>query len=1076
MHLVGIGASAGGLEALQALLGNLQPGGTVAYAVAQHLSPDHRSHLVDLLSRCTAPEVQEAVDGALLRPGCVNIGPPGKDLTVQGHQLVVSAPEPRFGPSPSVDRLFESMAQHWQERGAAVVLSGTGSDGARGLRAVRAAGGLTIAQAPESARFGGMPSAAIALGGAELILEPAAIGQRLGELLTAATENLESRPTGAAPDPVNIFSLMGQLKRITGIDFSQYKAVTVRRQLQRRMLIRQQRSVDDYIQLLESDGKESFALVKNLLVSVTSFFRDPQMFAALGEHLRGYLDSGAGTVQLRVWVPGCATGEEAYSLGMLISELLNHPPDLSNHLKIFATDLDEESLAVGRRASYPGADAMAIPESLRERFVSHLNGDLEISDSLRRCVVFARHNIAEDPPFPRLDLISCRNTLIYFNPPLQERALSLFHAGLLPGGLLFLGPSESPSSRTTGFSVVDAVSHIFRRTPDYPSPGPIHRSLASQPPSPLIAAAGRMPVLHDTLPEQHIATLEALVRTSCPTSVILDEHHELVEVIGDVSPFCRLPEGRISNAAIAFLQPELQAEARALLLLVRADGVPIRSRPIRMKGHDRPLRLEVRPLLVTDRTLTVLTFLPVSEHPAEDGAGDEVLERNADLDREIARLESDLLKSQESQRISLAELEAANQELEASAEELQAFSEELQSANEELQATNLELVSLNHQLQGRSDQLQALTDDLENIQNSLTQGMVVVDRNLRITRYTPLAVRVFGLVVDDIGQPLLGLPTTLPLPGLSTALAEVLAGAARRCIEAVSEDAAFLVQVLPYQEKDGQQRGAIISLTDVSELEGLRHAAEASLGDFSMLADALDQAVWKRDAHLHRLLYASLRFLPLTGWSPGELFAHPELLDEAIDPEDRERVWASRDLRQSGWTVTYRILTREGHRRWVQETARVVADNRDRSVVGTLTDVTGLRESQERAHHLAQLFEALLSSPSFALAVLDANRQVVQVNDALCRLLGFERESLLGSPVSLICALPSLPEPMPGSDPARPSPALHATIPLLHRDGHPLALASQLWRVPSSSGPGDLLLVIPVSPPLVDRGEGPSQS
>ncbi len=1081
-HLVAIGASAGGLEALQAFVASLNPCGNVAYVVAQHLSPDHPSLMVDLLARATTLEVLTALDGAEVRPDTISVAPPNHDIHVRGSRLQVVDPAPRFGPSPCIDLLFESIAEHWADRGVAVVLSGTGSDGARGLRAVRAAGGLTIAQTPESARFEGMPSAAIALGGADLVLDPADIGLRLAELMRSGGDWLgRSLPD---PEPVNICSVMGELKHNTGIDFSQYKGSTLRRQLQRRMAIRQVASVEDYLQLMAADANESSALVQNLLVTVTSFFRDPEPFQALGELLRAYVSQHPRKDRLRVWVPGCATGEEVYSIGMLISEALDHPVDLANHLKIFGTDLDEESLAVARRAIYPAAAAMAIPDSLRDRFVIPHNSEVEISEALRNCVVFARHNVGEDPPFPRLDLISCRNTLIYFTPPLQERVLSLFRFGLLPAGLLFLGHSESLGSHSPGFGVADSEHRIFFRTAERLPPRNASFSVSPQRQPTLNHPVGRVSILRETVPEQHIATLEALVRSSCPPCVVLDENHELVEVIGDVSPYCRLPEGRISSAATTFLLPDLQAEARTLLLMVRADGLPIRSRLLHLQDLDLRVRLEARPLRVIDRVLTVLTFL--SEDSAAAGKPTTINPegRDPDFDREIARLENELLSSQDSLRRSLADLESANEELEASAEELQASSEELQSSNEELEssneelhATNEELATLNQQLRTRSEELQLLTTDLENIQNSLNQGMVIVDRDLRITRYTPLAVRVFALVDGDIGQPLLGVPTTVSLPGLRTALGEVLAGSPRRSIEALSEDVAYMAQVLPYMEREGQRLGAIITLTDVSELVALRRAAEASLGEFSSLTDALGEAVWKRDHSMRQLLYASRRFLPLTGWSPAELVARPDLLDEAIDADDRDRVWASRDLHRGGWSMQYRITTREGQHRWVLETAKVLDDELGRFVVGTLSDVTAQRRAEEHGRDLAHLFETLISSPSFALAVIDGGGRVVMVNGTLCQLIGFEKETLVGSPLSLFCDLPEGVVPPAGERPTTGiSPALES-LTLRHRDGSQMNRPAEVWPLPSSMELGSVLLVFPSLAPAAPGGQpAPPQS
>ncbi len=1001
--MVGIGASAGGLEALRELVAGLRGGSGAAYLVAQHQAPSHHSRLVELLASCTELPVRAGVDGGRLEPDTIVVGLPDHDLTVEGDLLRLPPPAPRFGPSPGIDRLFTSIAGHWGERGAAVILSGTGSDGACGLRAVRAAGGLTLVQPPASARFEAMPRAAIGLGGAELVLEAGAIGQRLGELIGAIAPQ---EAAAQAPPPSLMASLIRELQRATGIDFTLYKGSTLQRQMQRRMAIRGTAGLNDYLALLAAEEAEARALAQNLLVTVTSFFRNPEAFAALRDTLRSGLARRASGDPLRVWVPGCATGEEVYSIAMVVSELLDHPADLSRELKIFATDLEEESLAIARRATYPLAAAEAIPADLRARFTLERNGEVQISPALRSCAVFARHNVAEDPPFANLDLISCRNTLIYFTAPLQERVLSLFRFGLLEGGLLFLGQSESLGSRIKGFSVIDPEQRLYLRTAEPRGRILAPLSQALQRPAPGSAIAPLRPGLpRDAVPDQHFALLEAMVRILGQPSLVLDETHALVEVVGEVQTFCRLPQGRINAAAHAFLRPELQTAARALLLLVRADGRAVASEPIALEDPPLRLRLEARPLPVHDRQLTLLRFLVEPEGGGAGGAGSRLVDQGVAFEQEIARLEEALLANQESLRRSLTNLEEANEELEASAEELQASAEELQSSNEELeasneelQATNEELGILNQQLRSRSDHLELLNTDLENIQNSLSQGMVIVDRDLRVTRFSALAVRVFALVDSDLGQPLLGVPTTLPLAGLREALQEVLAGEPRRSLEAGNEDVAYLVQVLPYQEKDGRRRGAIVTLTDVSELVGLRRAAEATLEEFSRLTDALDQAVWKRDRSLGRLLYASRRIHALTGWMPEELVARPELLEEAIAEADRPRVAAARDLARGSWSVRYRMTRRDGRLIWVQESARVIEAADGFCVVGTLADVTDLHAAEDHGRDMADLFETLFGAGSQGVALLDASLRVVRANDSLCRLVGCDPATIAGVP------------------------------------------------------------------------------
>ena len=1008
-HVVAIGASAGGLDAIQELARHLTLPGHFAYVIAQHLSPEHPSQLVDIVARVTSLKVVTAVDGAALEPGVIVIGPPNRDLMLDEGRLRLREPLPRFGPSPCIDLLFESLAEQWGEKGIAVVLSGTGSDGARGMRAVWAAGGLTIAQSPQEAKFDGMPNAAIALGGADLVLAAADIGERLSELIRAGGTG----EGGPLPEPelMLLNTLTTRLKQLSGIDFSKYKESTLRRQLQRRMAIQGISSLNDYIPLLSAQGLEARDLVHNLLVCVTSFFRDPKAFEALRVLLRSQLGESIPSQRLRVWVAGCASGEEAYSIAMLVSEVLGHPAELATHLRIFATDLDEQSLAIARRGLYPISAAAAIPDELRSRFLTEQNGEVEVAKDLRSCIVFARHNICEDPPFPNLDLISCRYTLIYFTPPVQERVLDQFAYALRPGGLLFLGSSEAIGNRSPGFSIVNAAQRLYQRTKEAARRQPPLTLPSTQPLSNSSGLSGRKALQRPTVPEQHVALLEALVHQLCAPALVLDQAYELVEVIGDVSPYCRLPQGRMSAKGAAFLRPELQAEARVLLLLVRAECSRARSGPLQLDDIDSPIRLLASPLPVGDSTLTLLSFHKETQAIDGGAVASEGGAQDDSFGREIERLEQELLANQDSLRHSLTELEQANEELEASSEELQASSEELQASNEELeasneelQATNEELATLLQQLRSRSDQLEQANNDLENIQASLSQGMVILDRQLRITRFSPLAVRVFGLVASDIGQSLIGVPTTVPLPDLRETLMAVIENGHRRSVEASSEEVSYLVQFMPYQEQGGMCLGVIISLTDVSELVALRRAAEAALSEFTCLTIALEVAVWKKDHALQKLLFISERIRAITGWTPAELCQQPQLLQEAIDPADSALVQAARNVQQGAWSVAYRLQSRDGRKHWVQESAKVVQEGSDPVVVGTLTDITELRALEEQARQQLATLAAIFDNSLFALAALDADLRLVLANDSFCSLVGFSREAIQGMPAAAFSA------------------------------------------------------------------------
>ena len=1009
-RVVVIGASSGGLEALQDLLGQLTHPGKAAYVIAQHLAPDHPSQLVDLLNRVSQLTVEAVDDRTALKAGRILVVPPNCNASLEGDQLLLSSPQRHYGPSPSIDVLFESLAAEWGQRGVAVVLSGTGSDGACGLRAVGAAGGLTLVQSPESARFSSMPLAAIGISGVDLIADPATLGSHL-QALDAAGEVVPGPAIAPSDSEALILtSVLAQLKKRTGLDFSQYKESTLRRQIERRIAIQGLVGLDDYLALLNRDGSECQSLVQNLLITVTSFFRNPEAFTALSTYLKPLLARRHPGDPIRVWVPGCATGEEVYSIGMAISEAMGHPHQLGQELKMFATDLDERSLRIARRGTYPLSALRCIPESLQRRYTHVKGNEFEISKDLRSCIVFARHNICGDPPFPNIDIVSCRNLLIYFTAEMQEQVIDLLGLSLRPGALLFLGSSESLSP-TSGFRLLNPLHRIYERTLEVRQ----RRRLARAMPTKLVALPERPAAEFvqslGPAPARRLQLLEALLCRFANPSLVLDENHHLLEVIGDVSPYCRIPAGRITAEASSFLRQELQSEARALFLLVRADRAAVRSCSLRLPNLNCPVWLEAAPVQVDDQSLTVLSFHQETGVDPSPVAGLSSAERDGAFTQEIERLERELLTSQDTLRRSMNDLEQVNQELEASSEELQASAEELQSSNEELeasneelQATNDELGALNRQLRVRGDELERLNTDMENIQTSLSQGMVIVDQDLRVSRFSPLAVRVFGLVPSDIGQSLIGIPTTVPIPKLRQSLLEVIHGEVRLSLEASGDDVSYLVQLMPYRNGVGLVLGAIVTLTDVTELVALRRAAEASLQEFTSLADALDQVVWKRDHTLKRFLYLSRRVEALTGWSVRALCADAQLFDAAIHPDDWPHVDAARRLDPTGWTVTYRLCRPDGKTRSFCEMATVLDENNHRYVVGTLADVTDQERLKGRGKLFSCAFDALSADDASLVVLLDASLHIVLVSERLANALGRQPADLEGQTLDVLSA------------------------------------------------------------------------
>jgi two-component system CheB/CheR fusion protein len=1060
--VVGVGSSAGGLEALRELLSGLTANGTTAYVVAQHVSPNHDSQIVELLASSTALRVTAAVDGQVLEPDVVSVAPPQADITVDRAAIQIVTPLPGPGPRPSIDRLFTAVADTWGADGVGIVLSGTGSDGAQGLRAIRAAGGLAVAQQPESAAFDSMPRAAIDVAEPDLVLEPRDIGAALSAV--AGQPRIDGDESVGSGD---LSAVLAELRRLTGVDFSEFKESTLRRQIARRRAARHIATMAEYLVVLAEEPDEATRLMSNVLVTVTAFFRDPAAFAGLRAALEPYMRARGTDEPLRVWVPGCATGEEAYSVAMLFCELLGHPASVSNHLRIFATDLDETSLATARAGTYPASAVGSIPADLRARYVLEADGRAQIVSSLRDCVLFARHNIGVDPPFPRLDLVSFRNTSIYFTPALQQRALETIGFSLVPGGLLFLGATEVIPAAVSGFAVVNLGAKVFVRTREQV---PLRAAGSGLSPwmkqSQARRPRGPEPIVPDRV--RDLELYRSVVRSVAGPSVVLSGAHDVIEVVGDVSPYCRLAEGHLSAGVADLLRPELEAEARALLLVARTSTTPVGGGVVELPtsaGTNRQVRLSARRVPTADsEMLLLLTFEDVADSDRMRLAR-RVVARDPEFDEELVRLEAELLLSQETLNLSLADLEAAYEELQASSEELQASSEELQgsneeleAANEELQATNDELSAANDELRSRGSELVRLNEDLRNIQNALTQGMVIVDADLRVTRYTPSAVRAFALIDSDIGRLLTVIPTTVAMPGLETALRDAVAGIATDDLPFSGSGLSFLARVQPYESVvGGERRGAILTMTDVTDLVRARRVAEAALSDLTEITEAIDEVVWRRDPGTLALVKISGHLSGLIGYDDAEVAASPELLDAAVLEDDRGRVTAAR---RSGerWSIDFRLVHRDGTAHWVAERGFLVHGQDGDIMVGTLADVSARVRAEHDASDKQLILESVFETPTVGVAILGARLQIVQANEAFARIVGREPGDIRG------VLLPSLVNPIAGpglvatGEPADGQPS--QPLRLLRPDGRECWATLELRALPRPVGEATAIAVL----------------
>lgn len=689
LYVAAIGASAGGLEAISEFLQHLPQIDKLAVIIAQHLSPTHKSHLVELLARETCFKVQEILAGMQLEAGVIYIIPPDSEATLNQLRLQLTPSSSSIGPKPSADVLFQSLAAQSDLHPIGIVLSGTGKDGAQGLASIKAAGGWTFVQTPDSARYDGMPKAAIETTAADYILPPA----RMGEVIARLIKDPSLLPVRTSEDNLLDQSkayqeLMRLLTLRKGTDFANYKPSTILRRLQKRRALLNIPDQESYLELVRQQPAELEELFSNLLISVTGFFRDSEVFIALENTLRERLADKTAGEAIRVWVPGCASGEEAYSIAILLHRLLGER--LSEHpIQIFATDIDEQALLTARRGIYPASSLAHLPPDLKTSYFNERESDneYELHKTIRNCVLFSRHDLTVNPPFLKLDLISCRNLLIYFGSNLQKIILPLFHYALNPEALLLLGKSENIGPFTDLFQSLDSRLKLFQ-----------HKRKSVMYPLPFKAFKPQQPVVIAPITSRDEWTLHELVRETLFSSfeepyVVINEELEILQVTGDVSSYLSLAQGRMTTHLLKLCRNELQIELRALIgnALRQHSAVTGPFRRWAMTGSDAQvlLRIKVKPMLRRDQQkllMIVFETVDLSKEPLP------LLSEPQNLgDQQTAELEYELAVTREHLQTFISELEAANEELQASNEELQSTIEELETTNEELQSTNEEM-------------------------------------------------------------------------------------------------------------------------------------------------------------------------------------------------------------------------------------------------------------------------------------------------------------------------------------------------------------------------------------------------
>jgi len=839
--IVGIGASAGGLAAFEAFFSGMpaeaDPG--MAFVLVQHLAPDHKSILSDLVKRYTRMQVFDVTDGMVVQPNCTYIIPPNYDMAFLNGSLQLLEHVVSRGLRMTIDFFFRSLAQDQHERAICIVLSGTGSDGSLGVRAVKGEGGMVMAQNPESTDFSGMPSNAIATGLVDYILPPAEMPARLIAYAAHAFGNKIRRtspPSVTAEDILKKVCIL--LRDSTGHDFSQYKRNTLTRRVERRMAVHQIDRVEDYLRHLRQSPSEAQALFRDLLIGVTNFFRDPEAFAVLETQVIPQLfaakESGA---PVRVWVCGCASGEEAYSIAILLQE---HLETLKKAFKaqIFATDIDPRAIEHARSGVYPASIAADVTPERLSRFFSldPQSGTYRIEKIIRDLLVFSEQDVIKDPPFSKIDLISCRNLLIYLNRDLQKKLLPLFHYALNPNGMLFLGTSESIGEFASLFAVLDRKQKIYRRQVD--RPGTIYPSLGRFIP-PLAT-----PVVHTRLAREDRGTVsrsnlreiteQSLVAHYAQVGVLVDNRGEILHIYGRTGRYLEPASGDAGMNILAMAREGLRPTLTAAFYRVITQQQPVSHPGLQVKtnGDFHTVNLHLRPATGQDGALLPGLFLVVIEESPTQHAPPTTADNHPDTDdsagsARIAALEQELQTKEEYLQSTLEEMETSNEELKSTNEEMQSVNEELQSTNEELetskeelQSVNEELATVNAELQNKVSDLSRVNNDMNNLLAGTGVATLFVDHHLRIVRFTPGTTELINLIQSDIGRPVGHIVSNLIGDDhLVEDIQAVLRDLAPRVAKVQTRAGTwFQMRIRPYRTQENVIEGAVVTFIDITDL------------------------------------------------------------------------------------------------------------------------------------------------------------------------------------------------------------------------------------------------------------------
>jgi len=948
--VVGIGASAGGLEALQEFFKNMTPTPDAAFVVIQHLSPDYKSYMNELLSRYTSIKIEIVTDGMALKPNHIYLIPPKMNMTIFHGVLYLNELSATRTLNLPIDIFFRSLAKDQEKNAVGIILSGAGSDGTLGIKAIKEFGGMTMAQDDESAKFESMPHSSISTGMVDIIMPPKQLAEELINYIkhpfVKQKRNIETILAGEQSQLSKVISILSETKNV---DFSCYKENTIIRRLEKRISLNRFERIEEYIKFLLNNSKEINILFNELLIGVTRFFRDESSFNNLkSQVIPKIIESASAHKEIRIWVAACSTGEEAYSLAILFKECMSEY-NINREIKIFATDLDKNSLEYASNGFYPDNIVSDVSSERLAKYFNKKESGYQINDNIRSMIVFARQNIINDPPFSKLDLISCRNFLIYVNPDTQQKIFSLFNMALNDNGYLFLGSSESLGNMSEGFKTIDNKSKIFqkqsnyrpmvqqglKRASDYKNyPELLHAN------SIMKSSKGKnrfLEVLFDQIMVDYL-----------PPSVIIDENYDILHTINDVNSFLSIPSGQITINLIKMVSKENAVFVSSLIRRASKSDDELIIENIESKVIGKQLSISCKKIVdkLNNNIYYLISFnekdiSPRSKKPKKGGNIDIQLHYNERIDE----LEKELQQKSESLQATVEELETSNEELQSSNEELIASNEELQSTNEELQSVNEELYTVNSEHIRKIEELTELTSDVENLLKNTQIGTLYLDQQLIIRKVNDVASQLTNIISTDVGRPLKHLSLSNFDLDLLTEIEDVTNHLQQFEKEIQDKNGKwYLMSIIPYRTSENAVEGIIVTFVNITKLKLSEENLLRTAQDLKRVQEITHVGSWYLDIATNEVLWTE-ELYNMYGFDPS--LPPPPYTEhrKLFTPESWEILSSSlANTRETGipYELELRTIRIDGSNGWMWVRGEAVKDNNKKTIGlwGAAQDIT----------------------------------------------------------------------------------------------------------------------------------------